>query len=201
MLRAQRGVLAPAGAGQLFAQMIRAGRGIVIPLYAADVLGLDVDAIGYIASLSSAIDTMLFYPAGVIMDRLGRKFAIVPSFLLQAVGMSLVPLTGSFVGLLLAATLIGLGNGLGSGSMMTLGADLAPEHERGEFLGVWRWIGDVGMSGGPLIVGSIADAIALPAATLIMAGAGLVAGCIFALLVPETLKRHDPTPELSAGSN
>jgi len=174
-LRSQYGVLTSAGAGQLFAQMIRAGRGIIIPLYAADVIGLDVEAIGLIVSLASAVDMTLFYPAGWIMDRLGCKYAIVPSFLIQAIGMSLLPLTGSFVSLLVVATLIGLGNGLGSGSMMTLGADLAPQASRGEFLGVWRWIGGAGSTGGPLIVGGVADLVVLPTAAWVMGGAGLIA--------------------------
>ncbi|MBN1642609.1 MAG: MFS transporter [Anaerolineae bacterium] len=191
MLRDRWGLLASAGAGQLFAQMIRAGRTIVIPLYGADALGLDVRAIGTIVSLSSAIDMLFFYPAGWIMDRLGRKWAIVPSFCLQAAGMALLPLAAGYGGLLLAALLIGFGNGLGSGSMMTLGADLAPTGVRGEFLGVWRLIGDLGSSGGPLIVGAIADLVALPAAALIMAAAGLLAGMVFGLLVPETLRRED----------
>ncbi len=189
LLRSQIGLLASAGLGQLFAQMIRAGRGIVIPLYAADVIGLDVQQIGVVVSVSSAVDMLFFYPAGLIMDRLGRKWAIVPSFLIQALGMGLVPLTGSYIGVLLAASLIGFGNGFSSGSMMTLGADLAPDDARGEFLGIWRLIGDVGSSGGPLIVGAIADWVALPMAALIMAGAGLLASGTFAFLVPETLRK------------
>ena len=190
-----------AGTGQLFAQMIRAGRTIVLPLYASDVLGLDIGTVGLILSVSSAVDMLFFYPAGLIMDRLGRKWAIVPSFLLQALGMGLVPLTGSFTGLMLASTLVGLGNGLGSGSMMTLGADLAPREARGEFLGVWRLIGDLGHSGGPLLVGGIADWVALPTAALIMAGAGLLAAAVFALLVPETLRKLHPSASPSPGSD
>lgn len=201
MLRSQLGVLIPAGAGQLFAQMIRAGRAIVIPLYAADVIGLDVQQIGFVVSISSAVDMLFFYPAGLIMDRVGRKWAIVPSFVVQALGMSLVPLTGSFLGIMLAAGLIGFGNGFSSGSMMTLGADLAPPEARGEFLGVWRLIGDVGSSGGPLVVGAIAQLVALPAAALIMAGAGLLASGTFAFFVPETLGRrpYSPRAATSAG--
>jgi len=192
-VRARYGVLASAGAAQLFAQMIRRGRGVIIPLYGADVIGLDVEAIGLIVSLASAVDMSLFYPAGLIMDRLGRKYAIVPSFLIQAIGMSLVPLTGSFAGLLAVAALTGLGNGLGSGSMMTLGADLAPHGSRAEFLGVWRWIGDAGSTGGPLIVGAVADLVVLPTAAWVMSGAGLIAAMIFVLLVPETLRREQVT--------
>jgi len=124
------------------------------------------------------------------MDRLGRRYAIVPSFLIQAIGMSLLPLSGTFAGLLIASALIGLGNGLGSGSMMTLGADLAPHGTRAEFLGVWRWIGDVGSTGGPLIVGGVADLVTLPTGAWVMGGAGLIAAMIFVFLVPETLSRQ-----------
>lgn len=182
--------LLTAGSGQLFAQMIRSARHIIIPLYGADIVGLDVQSVGLIISIASGIDMLMFYPAGLIMDSWGRKYAYVPSFFIQALGMLLVPLTGSFVALLLATVLIGLGNGLGSGTMMTLGADLAPEEARGEFLGLWRFIGDVGHAGGPLIVGSIAELLGLVTAPLVIAGMGMTGAAILGLLVPETLKRE-----------
>jgi MFS family permease len=191
-LKAHYRVLATAGAGQFFAQMIRGGRRVIIPLYGADVIGLDAQAIGFIISVSAAVDMALFYPTGMIMDQIGRKFAIVPSFTLQAIGMALVPLTGSFEGLLIAASVIGLGNGLGSGTMMTLGADLAPADSRGEFLGVWRLIGDGGDMSGPLVTGAVADLVGLSAAALALSAAGLTAAAIFAFLVPETLRKRAP---------
>jgi MFS family permease len=192
LLRAHWRVLTSAGAGQLFAQTIRAGRSAIIPLYAADVIGLDVQQIGLIVSLSSAIDMSLFIPAGLLMDRLGRKFAIVPSFAIQAVGMALVPLADSFYSLLGITLLLGFGNGLGSGTMMTLGADLAPPESRDEFLGIWRLIGDGGHAGGPYLVGQVAEWVTLPVSALVMAGAGLAAALVFALFVPETLKKRQP---------
>jgi len=197
-LSSGRRELTYAGLGHLFAQMIRAGRTVVVPLYAADVLGLDVQAIGFVESASSAVDLAMFVPAGYVMDRKGRKWAIVPSFLLQSAGMALIPLAGNLTLLLAATCLYGIGNGLGSGSMMTLGADLAPPTARGEFLGVWRLIGDAGASGGPLVVGGVADLLVLPTAILVVAGAGIVASAVFALLVPETLGRSAPA-SLSAG--
>jgi MFS family permease len=170
--------------------MVRTGRGVLIPLYGGDVLGLDVASIGWISSLASAIDMLLFYPVGMIMDRFGRKFAIVPSFFVQGVGLCLIPLTGGFASLAAVAGLIGFGNGLGSGTMMTLGADLAPESSRGEFLGIWRLIGDLGFMSGPLLAGAVAGALALPAAALVMGGSGLTATLIFTFLVPETAKNN-----------
>jgi MFS family permease len=183
-----------AGAGSLMAQAIRAGRKIVIPLYGATVLGLDVQQVGWIVSLAAAFDVSLFPVAGWVMDRFGRKWAIVPSFALQALGMALVPLTGGFGALAAAASLIGLGNGLGSGTIMTLGADLAPPEAVGEFLGVWRLIGDGGSMGGPVLVGALADALSLPLATLAIAAVGAGAALTFAFGVPETLHRPSPAP-------
>ena len=189
-LKSNYRILTVAGAGHLFAQMIRAGRQAIIPLYAADVVGLDVQAIGLILSISSAVDMSLFYPTGLIMDRLGRKFAIVPSFFIQAVGMLLVPLAGSFASLLAVSIFISMGNGISSGTMMTLGADLAPKKAKGEFLGLWRLIGDAGRSGGPAIVGAVAGLVALQTAAPVMSSAGFIAALIFLFLVPETLKKR-----------
>ncbi len=192
VLQSNYRVLASAGTAQVFAQTIRAGRTVIIPLFAAETLGLAVDQIGLIVSLSVAIDFSLFVVAGWLMDRYGRKFAIVPCFAIQAFGMALIPLTTSFGGLLFAALMIGVGNGLGAGSMMTLGSDLSPSQSRGEFLGVWRLIGDLGHTGAPLMVGAIAEILALSSAVWVIAGSGLAAASIFLFFVPETLKRKQP---------
>lgn len=191
-------VLATAGFGQLLAQMVRAGRNSIIPLYAADVLGLGLPAIGWIVTLSSFIDMAMFYPAGVLMDRYGRKWAIVPSFFIQGVGMALVALATGFGGLLLASIIIGFGNGIGSGTMLTLGSDLAPKRSMGEFLGVWRLVGDMGNTGAPIVAGAVADVLGLSPATLVMALVGMGAAAVFALYVPETRKLY-PAPAPAPG--
>jgi len=180
-----RQLLATAGIAQLCGQGIRMGRKVVIPLVASS-LGLNVQAIGVILSLSAFVDMSLFYPAGWLMDTLGRKYAIVPCFLIQSIGMLLVPLAGGFWGLLAATCVIGFGNGLGSGTMMTLGADLAPKHALGEFLGVWRLIGDGGGLISPLLIGAIADVLTLGAGTVVIALVGLAGTGLFAFRVPET---------------
>ena len=190
-LRSNGWLVTPAGFGMICAQTIRAGRQTIIPLYAATVLGLDVDKIGLVMGIAAAVDMSMFYPAGYVMDRFGRKFAYVPSFLLQALGMALIPLTGSFAALLAVTSLIGFGNGLGSGTMLTLGADLAPPKGEGmgAFLGLWRLIGDTGHTSAPIIVGTIADALSLVPSIYVIAVIGLGAGSILGLFVPETLKK------------
>jgi MFS family permease len=105
----------------------------------------------------------------------------------------LIPLAADFTGLLLAAMVIGLGNGLGSGVMMTLGADLAPPEATGEFLGVWRLLGDTGSAVGPIAIGFVAGWFGLAGGALVLAGLGLLASLTLALLVQET--RVSPLPE------
>lgn len=179
--------LTAAGSAQVFAQMIRAGRQLIVPLYASNTLGLSVAEIGSIVSISSAVDMSLFLPAGILMDKLGRKFASVPSFIVLAIGMAMVPFTVDYATLLIATCVMGFGNGIGSGTMMTLGADLAPREATGEFLGVWRLIGDAGTSGGPMAVGAIADLIGLGPAAFCLSATGILAASTLVVFVRETL--------------
>ena len=193
-LRENYRILMTAGVGKIFVQIVRMGRTAIIPLYGADVLGLDVSQIGLIVSLSWAVDMSLFGVAGQLMDRMGRKYAIVPSFIIQAVAMALVPLSNNFWGLLAVTLLIGLGNGLSAGTMLTIGADLAPTERRGEFLGLWHLVGDLGGASGPLLVGGIADLLVLPMAALALAGSSVLAAVIFGHFVPETRAEPVPSP-------
>lgn len=189
-LKSRAWVFSMASLGHILAMVTRAGQSLILPLWGADVLLLSPDQIGWAVSLSAAVSMSLFYPVGLIMDRIGRKAAIVPSFVLMGVGLAVLPMVQTYPTFLLVAALLGLGHGLGSGAMMTLGSDLSPESGRTAFLGAWRWIGDVGVSGGPIIVGFVADALALPNAVLVIALSGLVAGGVFGFLVPETLKKR-----------
>ncbi len=202
VLRRNAGDVLGAAAAQVFAQMIRSGRQLIVPLYGSRVLGMDAGAIGTIVSISAVIDMSLFLPAGMLMDRLGRKYASIPSFLVMALGMALVPLADGFAGLLLATAVIGLGNGLGSGTMMTLGADLAPREAAGEFLGLWRLVGDGGQMAGPLVVGALAGALGFTVTALTLSGVGLLAAGTIYLAVQETLQSasaHTPVPDPHPG--
>lgn len=188
VLRAQRGVLATAGSSALVLQLMRATRQLLIPLF-GEAVGLDVQTIGLVYSLSSVVDIALFYPSGVLADRYGRKWSAVPSMAFYALGLVLLPLTQGFYSLLGAAVLLGFANGIGTGVVMIIGADLARASGRhGQFLGLWRLMGDVGMSGAPLLVGSIVDGAGLAAASLTVAGLGVAGALVMAFLVVETLR-------------
>lgn len=184
-------LLATAGVGQVCVQTLRRGCHIIIPLYADEIVGLSTQQVRSVVMVSSAVDMSMFPIAGFMMDRFGRRFATVPGICIFATGMVLMPFTGSFTWLLLAAILMRLGNGIASGTMMTLGADLAPREGTGEFLGLWRLTGDFGGSAGPVIVGNLADLFGLSYSGFALGGIGYLAVGIFLWLVPETLKKEE----------
>lgn len=183
-------LLITAGIGQVCVQTLRRGCNIIVPLYADNVLGLSELYVRLVEMISSAVDMSMFPLAGFMMDRFGRRYATVPGICIFATGMILMPFTNTFTWLLLAAIMMRFGNGTASGTMMTLGADLAPAEGTGEFLGLWRITGDFGGAAGPVVVGNIADLFGLSISAFALGGIGYLAVGIFLWLVPETLQRE-----------
>ncbi|MCK9496605.1 MAG: MFS transporter [Dehalococcoidia bacterium] len=181
-----RQIFVTAGLASICLQVMRAGRQAIIPLW-GNHIGLGSAEIGLVFTLSSVFDVLLFYPVGIVMDRYGRKWTGVPSMVVLAVSMLLIPLTDTAWTMIAVGVLSGLGNGLGSGINMTLGADFAPPGNRGEFLGVWRLVGDIGTATGPLIVSGFTGLATLGIASVATGGIGIAGALVFALLVPEPL--------------
>jgi MFS family permease len=159
-LRDHRRIYLSAGLAVLLVGAVRASRQAAIPLW-ADHLGLAASAASLIYGLAGGVEMLLFYPAGKLMDAKGRRWVALPSMLAMGAGLLAMPFTGGFTALLLVALLIGVGNGLGSGLIMTLGADLAPREGRAYFLGVWRLMADIGSSSGPALLSLLAATISL----------------------------------------
>ena len=181
-------VLSTGGAASLGLQLMRSGRILLIPLF-GHFLGLNITDIGLIISFAAMLDAAMFFPAGMIMDHYGRKWASVPCLVFFAVSLALLPLTAGYYSLLAVSLLAGFANGLGTGSLLTLGSDLAPAKGRKEFLGIWRFIGDIGHAGGPLMIGALINLATLGTAAIATAGIGMVSAAVMYWLVDETLRR------------
>ena len=184
------GVFLSVGVGILLLSALRSSRQVVIPLW-ADHLGMDATSASLIYGLSGAIDMLVFYPAGKLMDRKGRQFVAVPSTLIMGTALLLIPLTGSFVGLLLASLLIGFGNGISSGLVMTLGADFSPDRGRGQFLGLWRFMADAGSTGGPVLLSGVTALASLGAGISATGVLGFAAAAVFAVVIPRLKHRRN----------
>ena len=189
IVNANARILSTGGIASVGLQLMRSGRILLIPLF-GHFLGLNITTIGLIISLSAMLDAAMFVPVGMVMDRYGRKWASVPCLLLFAVSLALLPLTQGYYSLLAVSLLAGFANGLGTGSLLILGSDLAPIKGGKEFLGIWRFIGDIGHAGGPLMIGALIELATLGLAATATAGIGLVSAAVLYWLVDETLHRH-----------
>lgn len=173
-----RATLLTLGSAVVVIGMSRSIRTGLLPLW-ADHIGLSASTTSLIFAGAAIVDIALFYPGGWLMDHAGRAVTAVPVVAAAAIGCLLLPLTSGPVGVAAVMALIALGNGLGAGIVMTIGADTAPTAGRAQYLGAWRLCGDVGNSGGPLLVSAFAAAAPLGAAAiaigaLTLAGTGWV---------------------------
>jgi MFS family permease len=185
ILSENRRVFATAGVGALGISLLRGSRNAIIPLWAAH-LGFSAAQASTIFAFSSLVDLAFFYPAGVVSDRWGRKAVAIPSMVVLSIGHILVPFSHSFTTLFLVSLVLGLGNGMGSGIVMTLGADFTPAVGRSSFLAVWRLVSDGGTAVGPLVDSGIVAVGALVLAGPVLGLVGLSIAIVVALHLEES---------------
>jgi MFS family permease len=154
-----------AGVVPLLVMTVREGRFVVLPLISDD-LGLSPTAVGAVITVGTTADLLLFPVAGFVMDRFGRLFAMVPAFALIALGLVMLGLADTTRSVVIAGAVIGVGNGLSSGTMLTLGSDLAPADATGPFLAGLAAMQDGGRVAGPLLVGAVGAATTLGTASI-----------------------------------
>jgi len=190
IVRDHRHLFITLGIGVMLVSAVRATRQAVIPLW-ADHLALAPSVAALIYGLAGGVEMLVFYPAGKVMDQKGRRWVAVPSMILMGLPMMLMPFTQGAATLLIAAAVIGFGNGIGSGMVMTLGADHSPRLGRVHFLGVWRLMSDIGSSCGPALLSFLAATLSLGAG---IAATGLIAFAAAAQLAYWIPRAHRRRP-------
>lgn len=183
MLRRHRRLYATLGIAVLSVAAVRGARQTVLPLW-AEHLGLTAAATSLVFGIANAVDMALFYPAGKVMDHFGRLWIAIPAMLLMGGSMMLLPLAANMATLTVIAMTMSLGNGIGSGIMMTLGADTAPTDNRIKFLSIWRVLADTGNAAGPVVVSVVATALTLGAGITAVGSVALIACAALRIYVP-----------------
>lgn len=198
LARNYRSMLSTLGVAVFFVGAIRGARGTAIPLW-GEYLGLDPAVTSLIYGLAGGVDMLLFYPAGKLMDRMGRLWVGVPGTCVMGAALLAMPFTVGPASLAVVAGVLGFGNGMTAGILMTLGADVAPAAGRARFLGMWRVLTDTGAASGPLVV-SAGAALGSLAAGIWAAGVlGPAAGAALGRWLPRWSVHANRTTRRRAG--
>jgi len=186
-IRANAGVLARIGTGAGLLSALRASRTVILPLWSVSI-GMPAEQAALVIGISGTLDFALFYASGQIMDRFGRLWGAIPGMLGMAAGHIALAFTHDlpdrvawFTGL---AIVLGLANGVTSGLIMTLGADLAPKSNPAPFLGAFRTIADTGQAAAPLLISVLTSLLSIMAASAAVGVLGVIGAAALWRWVP-----------------
>lgn len=187
-----RVILSRLGVGAALIGALRASRAVILPLWALSI-GVSATDTAIIIGIAGAVDFALFYAGGVMMDRFGRAWTALPAMIGLGVGHLVLSVThdvpANFAWFFGAAMLLSLANGIGSGILMTLGADLADRANPAPFLGAWRFTSGVGSAASPLIIAGVTAAASLSIAAASVGVLGLIGAGVMARYLPRYLPR------------
>lgn len=167
--------------------------GGTLQFYAAYAYGIGPGLLGWLAVITGAVGIPITFSAGYLMDRFGRRATMIPGQALLGITLALLAVTaylGSpflvFVG---GMVLVQIAQSLTSGSMQTLGSDVAPAHGRGQFLGLWRLMAEAGTLLSPSVFALLAETAGYGASFSFLSIAGFLTAILIATQVRETRVR------------
>lgn len=161
----------------------------MLPLYAGGYLGFTPVEVGALFSISGVVVFFMIVPAGFVLDKVGRKWATVPSNLIPAVVFLVIPLADTFFELAVLVSLMGIANGLSLGCLATTTYDVAPKHARGRLQAMRRTIADLVGLGAPAGGGVLANAFNPGIPFLALTPVLWLSALLLAFAARETLER------------
>ncbi|HSL47681.1 MAG TPA: MFS transporter [Candidatus Deferrimicrobiaceae bacterium] len=160
----------------------------IIPILARDRLSLDTDRIGFGLALASIVGLALAYPAGVLVDRYGRKIIIVPATILSGLSLVLFLRAPGYAWFLAACAAWSIAMGISGAAPAAYAADAAPAGMNAAALSTYRMLADLGYVVGPIALGLAAD---LAGADAALGGTAILlvsVALLFARFAPETYR-------------
>lgn len=160
----------------------------IVPIVASLRLAVSVAEIGFGLALGSVAGLLAAYPAGMLVDRFGRKAVIVPAAILSGLSMLLFCVAPDYAWFVAACLVWGIASSVGGAAPAAYAADSAPAGMNAVTMSTYRMIGDSGYVAGPIALGLVADLWGAQQALLLAAALLVGIGVLFALFAPETFR-------------
>lgn len=186
--KSNRSTILAAVAGIAGLTVLRASRGILIPLWGGE-LGLSEARVGVVMFVGATVDASLFWISGIIMTRWGRKTAAIVCTTVLALAIALLPAARSFPVLIFISALAGLGNSMGAGINLTISGDLAPGESPAAFMSIWRFMQGIAGFGGPALAAWMIKAAGSSAAPPVTAAVGFAGALLMFFFMKETRRK------------
>lgn len=151
------------GLAAMMVSVMRTARAVGLPLWGI-YTDMHPGTVELFIGLAGALDFALFYVSGQIMDKYGRRWALIPMLIGMGIANFALLWAHDATAFLIVALIMSLANATGSGLVLTLGADMAPPEDRSNFLALWRLLSDGGSAATPMLLSVLTAAIALPGA-------------------------------------
>ena len=161
----------------------------IVPIFASSTLGMTPQEVGLLFTISGLSVFIMILPAGFVIDKVGRKWATVPSTGIPAIAFLLIPFSESFLQLAILLSFLGISNGLSLGSLATSTYDVVPAAARGRLQAARRTIAEIGGISAPLFGGLLADKFNPGVPFLAYAPLLIVSAILLAIVGRETLQK------------
>ena len=160
----------------------------IIPIIGSFRIQLAYDEIGIALAIGSLLGLCAVYPAGVAVDRWGRKAVIVPFTFVTGISFLLFSVAETFFWFAFANALWGIASGIGGSAPAAYAADSAPPGMNASAMSLFRMLGDIGYVVGPILLGFIVDIHGTNVALYMAASILFIIGTLFARFAPESYK-------------
>lgn len=153
-------------------------RATLVPVLIVDGIGVAPFWVGAAFLISSVVQTALMFPAGKIVDTVGRRPAIIGGATASAAGLAMLAIDGGLPIVLVAMALLGAGSAFLGTAPAALVADVSGG-TRGRLVAGFSMASDLGSVIGPVAAGFLADhtsyTVAFAVGAAIVAAAGSLA--------------------------
>jgi multidrug resistance protein len=171
----------------------------VVPLYARQ-FDVPLSAIGLTIAVYGLARFLVNLPAGLVSDRLGRRYALALGGAITVVGNVFCAISPSYLPFLIARFIAGLGAGFVLAASQIMLADISTPERRGRIMATYSGVFSFAVGIGPLAGGLLADYGGLSAPFWGYALMGAGAAALAWLCVPETRMLRTATGAQSSAS-
>ena len=176
----------------VFAFISALGRGgmmVFVPVF-GPLIAISPFEVGIVLSANTFLMALLQVPIGRLTDTGNKVALIVAGSTIAAIALAVIPLTHSFLPLLLITSLIGVGGAIQQPAIMALTVDAGRTIGMGTSMGAYNTVFGIGMIIAPLMGGAFMDFVGIEAVFYVGGAISLIGTAIFAAMMQRSARRE-----------